>query len=110
MSATSSAVNLRRLIVSVYLLVFLSLVAGSGMFFWQTRQEYNRLLHAEALARLRVTEAKNRLREQELVLQRLRNDSAYVEMVIRKRLRYAKPGERIYLFPGRDTPAVELRE
>jgi cell division protein FtsB len=39
-----------------------------------------------------------RLKSQERVLDRLRNDPAYVDRVIRKKLGYAKPDEFIFRF------------
>jgi cell division protein DivIC len=91
-------VNVRRLIITFYLLLFLSLAAGSGVFFWQTRQEYNQLLTAEARMKTRLAEAQHKLTEQERILERLRTDPAYVEMVIRRRLGYAKPEEKVFRF------------
>jgi len=44
-------------------------------------------------------ELEARLREQEIVLERLRSDPAYVEKVIRRRLGYAKPDEFVFRFP-----------
>jgi cell division protein FtsB len=38
------------------------------------------------------------LHDQEIVLQRLRTDPAYVEKVIRRKLGYAKPDEFIFRF------------
>jgi cell division protein DivIC len=38
------------------------------------------------------------LKEQEKILQRLQNDPAYVEKIIRQRLHYAKPDEFIFNF------------
>jgi cell division protein FtsB len=91
-------VNLRRVIISFYLLLFLCLGAGSSIFFLQTRREYQLLLLSEAQSRRRLLEAQQKLREQERILERLRNDPAYVEMVIRRRLGYAKPDEMIFRF------------
>lgn len=90
--------TLRRLIIFFYLLLFLSLAAGSGVFFWQTRREYDRLVDIERHSKQRLAEAELKLREQEKVLDRLRTDPAYVEMVIRRRLGYAKPDESVYRF------------
>ena len=90
--------TLRRLIILFYLLIFLSLAAGSGVFFWQTRREYDRLVMIEARSKQRLAESEQKLREQEKVLERLRSDPAYVEMVIRRRLGYAKPEEYIFRF------------
>jgi len=89
---------MRRLIIAFYLLLFLTLAAGSGVFFWQTRREYDRLLAIERKSKQRLAEAEQKLHEQEKVLERLRSDPAYVEMVIRRRLGYAKPDEYIFRF------------
>lgn len=90
--------TLRRLIVVFYLLLFLSLAAASGVFFWQTRREYDRLVMIEGKSKQRLVEAEQKLREQERVLERLRSDPAFVEMVIRRRLGYARPEEFIFRF------------
>lgn len=90
--------SLRRLIIAFYLLVFLGLAAGSGVFFWQTRREYNRLLEREIRSKQRLSEAEQKLKEQEKILDRLRNDPNYVELVIRRRLGYSKPDEYIFRF------------
>ena len=52
----------------------------------------------ESQNRQRLTEAQERLRQQERVLERLRSDPEYVDKVIRKKLGYAKPDEFIYRF------------
>ena len=90
--------SLRRLIIAFYLLVFLGLAAGSGVFFWQTRREYDRLLEREIRSKQRLSEAEQKLKEQEKILDRLRNDPNYVELVIRRRLGYSKPDEYIFRF------------
>lgn len=90
--------NLRRLIVTVYLALFLGVAVTSGVFFWQSKQEYDRLKRIEAENRQRLVDAELRLREQEKVLDRLRTDPAYVEKIIRQRLGFAKPDEYIFRF------------
>lgn len=90
--------NLRPVIISVCFLLFLSLAAGAGVFFLQTRREYNQLLLAEAESRRELVEAQLKLHEQERILERLRNDPSFVEMAIRRRLGYAKPDEMIFRF------------
>ncbi len=95
--------NLRRLIVVLYLVLFVGIAIGSGVFFWRSREEYQHLLRAEQMAKVRLAEAQQKLKEQETVLERLRNDPAYVEMVIRRHLGYAKPGEKIFLFSEQDS-------
>jgi len=89
---------LRRIIVTFYLLLFLSVGAGSSVFFWQTRQEYNQLKLVEAATQRRLNEADMRLKEQESTLHKLRTDPEYVAMIIRKRLGYAKPDEFVFRF------------
>ena len=88
----------RRLVTLIYLLVFVAVAVGSGTFFWQTRAEYMRLKAIEQQSQERLVIAKQRLAEQEITLQRLRTDPAFVEMVIRRRLGYAREGEQIFRF------------
>ncbi len=90
--------NVRRVIVSLYLLVFVSIVGMSTVFFWQTRAEYRRLQEVEARSQKRLTQLELRLKEQQKVLDRLRTDPTYVEHIIRHRLMYAKPDEFIFRF------------
>ncbi len=89
---------LRRIIALFYLLVFTGLIAGAGVYFWQTRQELKQQQATEARIRQRLSEAETRLKRQQEELVRLRTDPAYVELVIRRRLGYAKPGELIFRF------------
>lgn len=99
--------NLRPVIISFYLLLFLSLAAGAGVFFLQTRREYNQLILAEAESRRQLAAAQEKLHEQERILDRLRNDPSFVEMSIRRRLGYAKPDEMIFRFES--SGEVDLR-
>jgi len=100
-------VNLRPVIISFYLLLFLSLAAGAGVFFLQTRREYNQLILAEAESRRQLVAAQEKLHEQERILDRLRNDPSFVEMSIRRRLGYAKPDEMIFRFES--SGEIDLR-
>lgn len=90
--------NLRRIIVILYLLLFLVIGAASGLYFWDTREEFLRLKQLEAQSRRRLAETEAKLKEQEKILERLRTDPAYVEKVIRRRMGYAKPDEFIFRF------------
>ncbi len=90
--------NLRRLIIALYLLIFLGAGAASGAYLWQAREEYRRMKQIEASTRQRLAEAEVRLQEQRRILDRLQNDPAYVEKVIRRRLGYAKPDEFVFRF------------
>ncbi len=90
--------NLRRLILSLYLLFILGLGVAAGVYFLEARAEYDRLRRIEADNQRRVEEAKAKLKLQEKILGRMKNDPAYVEEVIRRKLGYAKPDEFIFRF------------
>jgi cell division protein FtsB len=91
-------VNWRRLIITLYVVLFAGLGVGAGALFLDARAEYVLLKQAEADGQRRLAEAQTRLAEQERILQRLRTDPDFVEKVIRQRLGYAKPGEYIFRF------------
>jgi len=91
-------VKLRRLIITLYALLFAGLGVGAGAMFVDARAEYNQLKQAEADGKRRLAEAQARLAEQEKILQRLRTDPEFVEKVIRSRLGYARPGEYIFRY------------
>lgn len=88
--------NLRRLVITIYLALFLGVAVTSGIFFWQAQQEYENLREQERAIRQKLTDAEQRLKDQERILERLRTDPVYVERVIRQRLGYAKPDEYIF--------------
>jgi len=89
---------LRRIIISFYVLLFVGVAVGSAGFLWQTRAEFLKLREVEEGSRARLALAEERLRDQRKTLERMRSDPAYVEMVIRRRLGYAKPDEVIFRF------------
>lgn len=93
-----SAVNSRRFITVLYVVLLSGLGVGAGALFLDARAEYNQLKQVETTNRRNLAEAEARLREQERVLQRMRTDPAYVEKVIRQKLHYARPGEVIFRF------------
>lgn len=88
----------RRLILSLYLILFAGLGVYGGYLFIDARAEYSRLEQVQAANQRRLAEAQERLASQEKVLDRLRNDPAYVDTVIRKKLLYSKPDEDIFRF------------
>ncbi len=90
--------NLRRLIVGLYFVLFVGLGLASAVFFWRTRAEYNRFRQLETENERLLADTEAKLQEQERILERLRTDPAYVETVIKKKLGYAKPGEFIFRF------------
>jgi cell division protein FtsB len=88
----------RRVIIWIYAGVFVGVGLLSAAFFFQTHQEYAQLRRVETETRRRIAEAEQRMKEQERVLERLRNDPEYVKKIIRLQLRYAKPTELIFRF------------
>ena len=97
-TCANSMVNLRRVIVGFYFVLFLGVGLTSGVIFLQARAEYDQLKQQEAASRRRLAESEARLREQEKIIDRLRHDPVYLEKVIRRRLNYAKPDEFIFRF------------
>jgi cell division protein DivIC len=91
-------VNYRHVILGLYLLLFVGLGVAGGYLFLDARHEYNRLIQVEDANRQRLAEVQERLKTQVRVLDRLRNDPAYVDGVIRKKLGYSKPDEFIFRF------------
>ena len=89
---------MRRLRLTIYLLVFAALSVGSLTFGWQTWREYQRLQEMARVMGERLDVAEQRLSDQQEQLRRLQEDPAYVELVIRRRLGYAKPDELIFRF------------
>jgi len=95
---SDSSLTARRVIIWIYASLFVGVGLLSGVFFFQTYQEYAQLRRVEADTRQRLARAEQRLKDQELVLERLRSDPAFVEKIIRLQLRYAKPSELIFRF------------
>ncbi len=93
-------VNFRQVILTLYVLLFAGLGIAGGILFKDAHDEYSRLEQVESANRRRLAEAQEHLLNQERVLDRLRNDPAYVDKVIRMRLLYAKPDEYIFRFEG----------
>lgn len=89
---------LHRILLAFCALVSVGVITGLAVVLSQTRAEYARVRQTEAQVRQRLAEVEVRLAEQEVVLDRLRNDPAYVEAVIRRRLGYAKPEEFVFRF------------
>ena len=70
----------------------------AGIYFYNTRDEYNRLKGIEIKNERLLAAAQKRLADQQRVLERLRTDPTYVEKVIREKLGYSKPDEMIFRF------------
>jgi cell division protein DivIC len=93
-----ATMNSRRLIITLYIVLFAGLGVGTGAFLRDALGEYNHLKRAEAESQRRLADAQALLAKQEKILERLRTDPAFVEKVIRKNLGYTKPGDFIYRF------------
>lgn len=89
---------MRGVRLTIYLVVFAVLAVGSLTFGWQTWQEYQRLKEVARVTSERLLVAQQRLEDQQEQLRRLREDPAYVELIIRRRLGYAKPDEIVFRF------------
>lgn len=64
----------------------------------RTQAEYARVLASEVATKRRLHEVEVKLAEQETILARLKDDPAYVEWVIRRRLGLAKSDELVFRF------------
>jgi cell division protein FtsB len=88
----------RRLIAFLYVLLFAGLVVGAAASFWPAWQEYRKAVAAEARSRADLAKAEAELQAREKILDRLRTDPAYVELIIRRRLGYTRPDEMVFKF------------
>ena len=89
---------MNRVLMIGMAVVFVVMAAGSTTVFLQTKAEYDQRKQTEHLVTERLRIAEERLKAQEEMLQRLQNDPAYVELVIRRRLGLAKPNELVFRF------------
>ena len=88
----------RQYIVLLYVVLLSAFGFGAGALFMDARAEYVQLKQTQAASQAKLQALEARLREQERVLKRLRDDPAFVEKEIRKRALYSRPGEVIYRF------------
>ena len=94
--------NSRRLIVLLYVALLTGFGVGAGALLLEAQEEYGKLKKDQAASAAKLAVAKNRLHEQQRILERLWSDPIFVEKVIRNELGYARPGEVIFRFdPGR---------
>lgn len=89
---------MRKILLSLYVLLIAGIGVTGGYLFLDARAEYNRIEQVEDQNKRRLAEAQQRLADQQRVLERLRTDPAFVDRVIRKKLGYAKPDEFIFRF------------
>lgn len=91
--------NSRRLIVSLYVVLFSGFGMGAGVLFVDARAEYAQLKQIELATRQRLALEEAKLKSQQRILERLRSDPEYVEKVLKSRWGYTRPGNVIYRFP-----------
>jgi cell division protein DivIC len=92
------AVNSRRLLAGLYLLLFLGLSLGAGTLYLKLRQGYDRQRRAQEALRQDVADLRAKIAAQEKYLERLRTDPVLVERLLRERLKYSRPNEWVFDF------------
>jgi len=90
--------TVNRLFLLAYAVVFLALSVFAGVFFYRTYGEFLNLKAQEVENRHRLAETEQRLAEQNDIMERLQQDPAFVERMIRDRLGYARPDEVVFRF------------
>jgi cell division protein DivIC len=101
MFITIRAVNSRRFIFVLYVVLLTGIGIGAGALFLDARGEYDKLKRDQAASEAKLHAARTRLKEQQRILERLRSDPVYVEKVIRHQLGYAGRKEVVFRFdPG----------
>lgn len=90
--------NSRRIFTATYIVLLAAFVLAAGAWFVDAHAEYRQLKLAEAAHEQSLADARKRLAEQQKILERLRNDPAFVEKVIRERLKFVRPGEVVFRF------------
>lgn len=95
----SDTVNSPRFIIMLYAIVLLALGGVAGAALLDARAQYRQLKQEEVVRRRELAAVQSQLKEQEMVLARLKSDPEYLERAIRQRVKYAKPTETIFRFP-----------
>ena len=76
----------------------LGLVFWGAFSLWQDYREYRQFAGDKAEAAQRLDVLQHQLGERREALERLKSDKEYVELMIRRRLGYAKPEEKVFRF------------
>lgn len=91
-------VNLSKLINGFFAVLFTAIALWAAAFFVSMHRELKALRAQEAANQRRLAAAEAKLAEQQQYLDRLRNDPALVEQIIREKLGYAKGDEFVFRF------------
>jgi cell division protein DivIC len=97
-----SRMNPSKLVNGFFAVLFTAIVLWAVAFFVGMHRELKALQAQEEVNRARLAAAEEKLREQTEYLERLRQDPALLERIIREKLGYAKNDE--YIFRFEDTP------
>lgn len=95
--------NLRKLIIGLYSVLFVAVGLWAVVFFLQIHRELTGMRAQEAANQRRLESAKSKLAEQQAYLEKLKNDPELVERLIRQKLGYARPGEFVFRFEDEPT-------
>jgi cell division protein DivIC len=92
------SMTFRRSVAAFYALLFVALTLFAGLFFVRTHEEMSALQDREEENRRQLAELKRTYVDHKVTLDRLNNDPAYIERVIRERLGYARHDETVIRF------------
>lgn len=96
--------NWNKVITSVFVALFAGVAIWAGLFFLELYRDLNLMRAQENHNRRKLAEAQAKLAEQQQYLDRLRNDPALIEEVIRRKLGYVRDQEFIFRFEDKRTP------
>lgn len=90
--------NFSKLILGIYVALFVGVSVWAGGFFVQMHRDYTALKAQETANQRRLADAQSRLESQLRYLDQLRHDPVLVERIIREKLGYAKEQEFVFRF------------
>lgn len=79
-------------------MLLVGFLAAAGAWFVEAHAEYRQLKIVEFQNEQKLAEAKRRLAEHQRVLERMKSDPAFVEKVIREKIKFFRPGEWVWRF------------
>ena len=90
--------NLRKFTSLLVFGAIAALLMVGGFSLLRDYREYRQFKRAENAASRRLAEIERHLAEQTRIGERLQKDREFVELMIRRRLNYAKPEEQVFRF------------
>ncbi len=70
-------------------------------------REYRHMADRRDQQAQRLAQVDSQTQARQAMLQRMQGDPAHLERIVRERLRFAKPGEIIFVFPEEDNRIVD---